>query len=103
MDVLSTGGVFLLWRIGVPFPLISWCRKGERTDDLAQTLVDHRTSVLCRASATLLAKPRHAQGISAQLAMWTRPAPCDVTFTRRWRQRSERHRASNLLRGSVGR
>jgi hypothetical protein len=22
--------------------------------------------------------------------MWTRPAPCDVTFTSRWRQRSER-------------
>ena len=40
--------------------------------------------------ATLLAKPRHARGISAQLAMWTRPAPCDVTFTSRWRQRSER-------------
>src|SRR6516225_6934205 len=34
--------------------------------------------------------PRHAQGISAQLAMWTRPAPGDVTFTSRWRQRSER-------------
>jgi len=34
----------------------------------------------------LLAKPRHAQGISAQLAMWTRPAPWDVTFTSRWRQ-----------------
>src|SRR4051812_21282734 len=46
--------------------------------------------MLCRASATLLAKTRHAQGISAQLAMWTRPAPCDVTFTSRWRQRSER-------------
>ncbi len=39
---------------------------------------------------TLLAKPRHAQGISAQLAMLTRPAPWDVKFTSRWRQRSER-------------
>jgi uncharacterized protein YqjF (DUF2071 family) len=33
-----------------------------------------------------------AQGISAQLAMWTRPAPWDVTFTSRWRQRSERNK-----------
>jgi hypothetical protein len=46
--------------------------------------------IRCRSSATLVAKPRHAQGISAKLAMWTRPAPCDVTFTGRWRQRSER-------------
>jgi hypothetical protein len=37
----------------------------------------------------LLAKPRHAQGISAQLAMWTRPSPCDVKFTSRCRQSSE--------------
>src|SRR5262249_4529992 len=49
-----------------------------------------KQDIRCRASATPLAKPRHAQGISAQLAMWTRPAPCDVTFTSRWRQRSER-------------
>jgi len=32
----------------------------------------------------------HIQGISAHLAMWTRPAPWDVTFTSRWRQRSGR-------------
>ena len=49
-----------------------------------------RNIILCRASTTLLAKPRHPQGVSAQLAMWTRPAPWDVTFTSRWRQRSER-------------
>ena len=34
----------LLSRIVVPFPLISRCRNGERTDDFAQTLVDHGTS-----------------------------------------------------------
>ncbi len=31
-------------RIVVPFPLVSMWRKGERTVDLAQTLVDHGTS-----------------------------------------------------------
>ncbi len=31
-----------------------------------------------------------SEGISAQIAMWTRPAPWDETFTSRWRQRSER-------------
>jgi hypothetical protein len=34
----------LLSRIVVPFPLVSRWRNGERTDDLAQTLVDHGTS-----------------------------------------------------------
>ena len=34
----------LLSRIVVPFPLVSSWRNGERTDDLAQTLVDHGTS-----------------------------------------------------------
>jgi len=31
-------------RIVVPFPLVSRWRNGKRTDDLAQTLVDHGTS-----------------------------------------------------------
>ena len=35
---------FLLSLIVVPFPHISRCRNQERTDDLAQTLVDHGTS-----------------------------------------------------------
>src|SRR5262245_59790439 len=34
----------LLSRIVVPFPLVSRWRNGERTDDLAQTPVDHGTS-----------------------------------------------------------
>ena len=34
----------LLSRIVVPFPLVSRRRNGERTDDLAQTLVGHGTS-----------------------------------------------------------
>jgi hypothetical protein len=33
-----------LSRIVVPFPLVFRCRNGERTDDLAHTLVDHGTS-----------------------------------------------------------
>ena len=35
-------------------------------------------------------KPHHSQGISAQLAMWTRHAPWELTLTSRGRQRSER-------------
>jgi len=90
MDVLSTGGLFssVPDRRSVPADL-SVTERG--TDRWSRS--DPRWSrhiIRCRASATPLAKPRHAQGISAQLAMWTRPAPCDVTFTSRWRQRSER-------------
>jgi hypothetical protein len=42
------------------------------------------------SSPALLAKRRHIQGSSAELAVWTRPAACDVTFTSRWRKSSER-------------
>jgi hypothetical protein len=34
----------LLSQFVVPFPLVSWWRNGERTDDLAQTLIDQGTS-----------------------------------------------------------
>jgi hypothetical protein len=39
----------LLSRIAVPFPLVFRRRNGERSDDLAQTLVDHGTS-LCSST-----------------------------------------------------
>ena len=80
----------LLSRIVVPFPLISRWRNGERTDDLAQTLVDHGTSFCVEPE----------RPCSRSLAMLKVSPPSSrcghdmhrrsVTFTSRWRQRSER-------------
>jgi hypothetical protein len=47
----------LLSRIVVPFPLVSRWRNGERTDDLAQTLIDHGTS-FCVEPQRPCPKPR---------------------------------------------
>ena len=55
---------------------------------LRPSLITEHHSVSSLGDPAREASP--SQGISAQLAMWTRPAPCDVTFTSRWRQRSER-------------
>ena len=49
----------------------------------------YETSLCVEPERPCSAKPRHAQGIFAPLAMGTRPAPRGVTFTSQWRQGSE--------------
>jgi hypothetical protein len=81
----------LLSGIIVPFPLVFRWRNGERTNDLAQTLVDHGTSFCvgpqrpCTKSRSTLraCRPRDAKRTAKSARLWVLVQVCALCLQRR--------------------
>src|SRR5208282_4294652 len=69
----STGGLFSLLLIVVPFPVVSRWWNGERTIDLAQTLIVHGTSFCVEPQRSCPRRRTALHGLGLRMANGYKP------------------------------